>query len=278
MLRTFARLSLGLLIALFAILKVSAEERSLQQLWLLEGFSAPEGAALGPDNELFISNVAGGGSDKDGAGWISLLTLDGELIKQRWLEGLDAPKGMVVYKGTLFVNDIDQVRRYRIQTKEQLSPIAVPGAKFLNDAAVYRGDVLVSDSRTGRIHKVLGDRSEVFLDDPEVLAGVNGLLASGDELLISTMSGGELLSYDEREGLRKIAGGMEDADGIGLVDGGYLVSSWPGEIYFVSPEGEVRSLLNTREEEILQNDLSVFGDLVIVPNWDPNTVTAWRFR
>ncbi|MEO0438818.1 MAG: hypothetical protein AAF098_18150 [Pseudomonadota bacterium] len=274
----FARRMLSLLIVLLAAAQAVAEDRTLQQIWLLDGFSAPEGAALGPNGELFISNVAGGGSEKDGEGWISLLSLAGKLIELRWLEGLDAPKGMVVKEGTLFVTDIDRVRRYRIETKEQLPPINVPDAKFLNDAAVYQGSVLVSDSRTGRIHKLIGGRSEVFLDDAEVLAGVNGLLANGEGLLISTMNRGELLRYDDKQGLRKIAGGMENADGIGITKGGYLVSSWPGEIYFVTPKGKVRSLLNTRDEEILQNDLSVFGEVIVVPNWDPDTVTAWRFE
>ena len=74
-----------------------------------------------------------------------------------------------------------------------------------------------------------------------------------------------------------IATGMKDADGIGLVPGGgYLVSSWPGEIYHVSEDGVVTLMIDTKADGILQNDLSVFGDVVIVPNWEPGTVTAWK--
>lgn len=40
-----------------------------------------------------------------------------------------------------------------------------------------------------------------------------------------------------------------------------LVSAWRGDIFFVSDEGEVVKILDTRDEGVLQNDLSVFGDL-----------------
>jgi hypothetical protein len=35
-------------------------------------------------------------------------------------------------------------------------------------------------------------------------------------------------------------------------------------------------MIDTKADGILQNDLSVFGDVVIVPNWEPGTVTAWK--
>lgn len=70
---------------------------------------------------------------------------------------------------------------------------------------------------------------------------------------------------------------MSDADGIAAVDdGSYVVSSWPGHIWHVSPEGTVTSLLDTEAETIYQNDLTGVDDLIIVPNWKPGTVTAWR--
>ncbi len=98
-------------------------------------------------------------------------------------------------------------------------------------------------------------------------------------MFVSTMSGGYLFEATVAGGWREIASGMTDADGIGVLPGGgWLVSSWPGEIHHVSADGAVTSVLNTREAGILQNDLTLFGDLVIVPNWEPGTVTAWRVK
>ncbi len=254
----------------------SSAAMTLAPLWIATGFSAPEGVAAAPGGGYFISNVAGEGDAKDGEGWISILSEDGEIVETRFAEGLDAPKGMAVLNGALYVADIDTVRRYDAITGESRGEIVIDGAKFLNDATNWQGSVYVSDSATARIFRIDGDSVNVWLAD-EKLGGVNGLLGSDEKLLISTMDTGSLYEASSTKELTMIADGMIDADGIGIVGGGgWLVSAWRGDIFSVSPKGEVTKLLDTREQEILQNDLSVFGDTVIVPNWRPGTVTAWR--
>jgi sugar lactone lactonase YvrE len=253
---------------------------SLERVWLAEGFGAPEGVALAPDGAYFISNVAGEGEAKDGAGWISKLSVDGEIIAARFIDGLDGPKGMAVHDGLLYVADIDQVRTFDAASAAPGAAITIPDAKFLNDAAVWRDEVYVSDSGTGRIWRLAADGPHVWREGEE-LDGVNGLLGDGKRMLVSTMTSGGLYEATPNGGWREIASGMIDADGIGVVPqsagGGYLVSSWPGEIHYVGAEGSVTQILNTREAGILQNDLTIFGNIVIVPNWEPGTVTAWKF-
>ncbi|MEL7489236.1 MAG: hypothetical protein AAGJ73_00840 [Pseudomonadota bacterium] len=252
---------------------------SIEKLWVADGFTDPEGVALTPDGNYFISNVAGDSADADGEGWISILSTEGEILNEKWADGLDAPKGMTAHDGTLYVADIDRIRRYDVATGENLGDIVVDGAVFLNDVTVWRDNIMVSDSRTARIYSVDGDAVEVWLESEEMIAGVNGLLGDGDRLLISTMSTGSLFAADETGMLTTIATGMIDADGIGLVEGGgYMVSAWRGDIFHVSADGVVAKLQDTRAEEILQNDLTVYGDTIIVPNWNPGTVTAWRIK
>ncbi|NWG92799.1 MAG: hypothetical protein HXY21_09875 [Parvularculaceae bacterium] len=248
----------------------------LERLWIAEGFSAPEGVALAPDGAYFISNVAGEGEAKDGIGWIAKLSPEGDVIAEKFIEGLDAPKGMAVKDGVLYVADIDRVRSFDASTGAPQADISIDGARFLNDATVWKGEVYVSDSDAARIWR-LGAEGPVVWREGEELAGVNGLLGVGDRLYVSTMSGGYLFEATAAGGWREIASGMIDADGIGLVPGGgFLVSSWPGEIHYVADDGAVSSLLNTRDAGVLQNDLTMFADIVIVPNWMPGTVTAWR--
>lgn len=255
---------------------VPASTPALEQLWIQTGFEAPEGAALAPDGGYFISNVAGEGSEKDGNGFISKLAADGTIEALRWAEGLDAPKGMAVSENVLYVADIDRVVSLDATTGAQLAAVGVENAQFLNDVTVWKGDVLVSDSGSGSIYRITPDGADLLGASAD-WAGINGLLGDGDRLLISTMAEGHLIEFYSSDSEAVIATGMKNADGIGLVPGGgYLVSSWPGQIHYVSQEGEVTTLLNVEEEGILQNDLSVFGDVVIVPNWMPGTVTAWR--
>jgi len=260
---------------------VPAEKASLaiEKLWVSEGFTDPEGVAQAPGGNYFISNVSGGGTDQDGTGWISILSKDGEILEKKWVKGLDAPKGMTVHEGVLYVADISRVRRYNIETKENIGDIVIDDALFLNDATVWQGGVYVSDSRQARIYSVSDEGAAIWLESEEMLGGVNGLLGDGDRMLVSTMSSGSLFSADANASLTEIATGMTDADGIGLVEGGgFMVSAWRGDIFYVAADGVVKKLADTREEEILQNDLTVFGDTIIVPNWTPGTVTAWRIK
>jgi sugar lactone lactonase YvrE len=246
------------------------------QLWVAEGFSDPEGVAAAPQGGYFISNVAGEGEAKDGEGWVSILSVDGEIVTARFVEGLDAPKGMAVLNGVLYVADIDQVRRYDAVSGEDLGAILVGGAKFLNDATVWQDAVFVSDSATSTIHRIDCDSATIWLEG-DALSGVNGLLGTGDKMLVTTMDSGSLLSVTKDGEITEIAKGMKNADGVGVVpDGGWLVSSWPGAVFLVSPGGSWVEMINTREEGVFQNDLTMFGDIVIVPNWKPGTVTAWK--
>jgi hypothetical protein len=249
---------------------------TLEQLWVRDGFSAPEGVAPAPGGGYFISNVAGEGDAKDGEGWVTHISEAGEILKERFVDGMNAPKGMAVLGDVLYVSDIDTVRRFQLPGGEALSDIPIDGAKFLNDATAWNGAVYVSDSGMSRIHRIDSDAASVWLES-DALAGVNGLLGDDARMLITTMDAGALYAASADAILTTIAEGMIDGDGVGvLANGGYLVSAWRGDIFFVSNEGDVVKLLDTREEGTLQNDLSVFGDLVIVPNWRPGTVTAWR--
>lgn len=257
----------------------AAKSPSLEVLWLAEGFDAPEGVALSPDGAYFISNVSGDAVQKDGAGWISKVAADGTVIAAKFVDGLDAPKGMAVLDGFLYVSDIDQIRTFDAASGAAGAVIAIPGGTFLNDATVWRNEVYVSDSGTGRIWRLSAEGPVVWREGEELI-GVNGLVGDGDRMLISTMTTGSLFEATASGGWTQIATGMIDSDGIGVVPasagGGYLVSSWPGEIWHVATDGSTTSILNTRDAGILQNDLTTFGDVVIVPNWMPGTVTAWR--
>lgn len=249
----------------------------LEHLWTATGFEQPEGAALAPDGGYFISNIGPGESGaRDGNGYISKLNPDGTVAAMKFATGLDGPAGLVVHDGVLYAADRDGVAMIDAATGASKGVVLIEGAGFLNDMTVWRGDVLVSDSGTATIHKITPEEASLFAFNIE-WEGINGLLGDGERLLIATMTEGKLVEVRGADSMHDIASGMINADGIGLVPGGgYLVSSWPGEIHHVSDEGVVTLLADTKADGILQNDLSVFGDIVIVPNWTPGTVTAWR--
>ncbi|MEM9054529.1 MAG: hypothetical protein AAGB16_04315 [Pseudomonadota bacterium] len=248
---------------------------SLQQVWLTSGFSAPEGVSS-YGNELYISNVAGEGGDKDGEGWISRLAMDGTVLEERWIDGLNAPKGMAEWRGKLYVSDIDAYHVIDIASARIENTYPIEGATFMNDIVYRNSMVLGSDSGTGQIFHLDENGYKLWLADDK-LAGANGLTAFGDSVLIATMDSGSLFQTYNLGDLYEIATGMDNADGIAVLDDrSFLVSSWPGQIWHVTEDGETTEILNTVDEGIYQNDLTRVGDLIIVPNWQPGTVTAWR--
>lgn len=251
--------------------------QSLELLWTASGFEQPEGAELAPGGGYFISNIGPGeAGDLDGNGYITKLNSDGTIASAKFAVGLHGPAGLAVHEGVLYAADRDGVAMIDAATGEVKGKVPVEGAQFLNDMTVWKGDVLVSDSGTATIHRITPEGAQVFASS-EGWAGLNGIFGDGDRLLLATMTEGKLIEVRGADSEAQIATGMVDADGIGLVPGGgYLVSSWPGQIHHVSDDGTVTTLVDTKEQGILQNDLSVFGDIVIVPNWNPGTVTAWR--
>ncbi|KCZ57620.1 hypothetical protein [Hyphomonas chukchiensis] len=250
---------------------------TLEKLWVAENFAAPESVALAPDGNYLVSNVGmGEGGAKDGDGFISKISPDGQLIERYWGAKLNGPKGIVIADGKLYVSDIDAVMVFDVDKGGLGEKIRVEGAAFLNDITSWQGDIYVSDSGTARIYRISDGAASLWLED-ERLAGVNGVLGDGDRMLVSTMKTGSLLSVTPEGAITEIASGMINGDGIGIVPGGgYLVSSWSGQIHYVGEDGAVSKLLDTSEEGIQQSDLTEFGDVVIVPNWTPGTVTAWK--
>ena len=78
-----------------------------------------------------------------------------------------------------------------------------------------------------------------------------------------------------------LAQDLGDADGVTrLDDGSFLVSEWPGRLFHVET-GEntaTRTLLDSREQKHYLNDFLRIDDLLLVPNWEPSTVSAYRIR
>ncbi|MGJ8560521.1 MAG: ATP/GTP-binding protein [Litorimonas sp.] len=261
-----------------------AQPLSLTELWVLDGFDAPESVVKAGDGTmLYVSNVGGEGTTKDNNGVISKIGIDGTMIDRNWVAGTDAmplngPKGMALIGDTLVVADIDHVVMMDVSSGEITSRTPIADAVFLNDAAAGpNGTTLISDSGTGRIHIIENGVASLWLEDAR-LDGINGLQMEGNRLLVTTMSAGELLSVDlATKAITGLATGMDNADGIGLrADGSYIISSWPGQVWHVR-DGEVPTLLQdtTGDTPTFMNDILLSGETLITPNWMPGTVRGY---
>jgi hypothetical protein len=241
----------------------------------------PESVLLdSKNNVLYVACINGTPETKDGNGYIAQVGLDGKIKKLEWVTGLDGPKGMGLHNNTLYVADIDRVVAIDISTGKITSTVAVEGAKFLNDITVDKsGNVYVSDSNTNKIHVVKGNKADLFFESAE-LKGVNGLLSLGSDLYVVDFPSGVNYKLSADKKLSKFATTAEGADGIVPIGKNeYLVSSWHGEVDHVNAKGEVKKLLDTREQKLSAADIEYDqkSKTLFVPTFNANSVMAYTF-
>ncbi|WP_309645280.1 hypothetical protein [Phenylobacterium sp.] len=251
----------------------------LEPVWTLAGLESPESVALSADGTFFyVANVAGEGDARDGRGFISRVSRDGKMLQKEWASGLHAPKGAVLAHDRLYVTDIDRLVAIDLATGAAIETHAAPGAKFLNDTALAPdGTLLFSDSANARIYAKAGKGDVVIWAEAPELRAVNGLSPEKDRLVVTTMAGKFLAMDYKTKAITVLAEGIGDGDGVArLDDGRYLVSEWPGRMFEVGRGGAISVILDTKAAQGFMNDFIRVGDQLIVPNWMPGSLTAYR--
>ncbi len=242
----------------------------------------PESVLYDGHKTLYVANIDGKPGALDGNGFISKVSLDGKIENLRWTSGLNAPKGMGLYKNKLYVTDI--YRLICINTENGRAEKTWDGVgknAFLNDVTVAKdGTVYVSDNQNDKIYRLKDGKWEVWLEG-EQLNKPNGVLAVGkDKLLIGSTKIGALRSVDvATKVMTTLADGMAATDGI-VSEGknNYFVSDWNGQIFHVNADGTKEQLLDTRQQKINAADIDYVArkKLLIVPTFYKNTLVAYR--
>jgi DNA-binding beta-propeller fold protein YncE len=269
-----------LIAALLLSTHLLAQKPRLEKLWATDSLlKVPESVLYDEGNKvLYVSNIDGQPAGKDGKGSIGKLSLDGKIIQAEWITGLNAPKGMGLYKNKLYVTDLSEVVVIDIKKGSIIERIAVPDAVFLNDISIDKnGIIYASDSETAKVHKI--ENGTVFLL-VDKLQRPNGLLATKDGLLI--LDKGSLLKMTSSGQLSKLADGMDPGtDGIERVkENEYIVSCWGGIIYYLNANGSKTVLSDTRNEKINSADIGYDAKrkIVYVPTFYRNTVVAYQLK
>ena len=261
---TYSRFITALLIISSSIYAGGTE--GAEAILSIEGFQSPE-SVLVADDRRFVSNI-GMKIDpmtKDGDGYISEVSLDGEIVNARAFppggETLDAPKGMAALGGRLYVADIDTVVGFDLASGERVFTVKVPGDQpaFLNDLAVW-GDssLLVTDTMRNAVYR-LDIESGAFQLMTAEIPGANGIAVDDGRIYVvglgANFAGGDVFELtNSGTPLR-----LDDAphgllDGLAVLpDGRLLVSDWVAVDRPVSGTLEVvgwlgDSPINTGEE------------------------------
>jgi len=264
--------------------------QSLEKAWEATGFANPESVVWDADRKvIYVSNVNGADSDKDGNGYISTLSADGRLLAGKWLAGLDGPKGMAVHKGRLYIADIDRLVVVDTATARLVKTYPAADARFLGDVTVDdRGIVYVSDMRGDAIWRLAEGHFDKWLADSQ-LQSPNGLKAERERLVVASWgpltgeglgvkSPGRLkvvslkdrLIRDLSPDLGNLAG--VEADG----RGGYLVSDYvKGLVFSVDRAGNPKAILKLSQGSA---DIGTIPErkLLLVPMMMDGKVAAYR--
>lgn len=270
------------LILLACIISFSASAQTLTLKWKTDTLlRVPESVLADVQRDvLYVSCIDGKPDGKDGKGSIAKLSTDGKILATDWIAGLDAPKGMGLYKNNLYVADLTRVITIDVTSGKITSSIEVEGAQFLNDVTVdSKGNVYISDSSTGKIHILQGNKADVYFSSTE-LKGTNGLLALNDGLYVVDFQSGVNYKLSADKKLIRFGETSKGVDGVVPVGKDeYIVSSWHGEIYFVDAKGKATKMLDTQDQKISAADIW-YDDktkTVYVPTFFANSVMAYSF-
>ncbi len=234
------------------------------------GFATPESALHDAVGDVYlVANINGGAAEKDGNGFISRVSPFGEVLDLKWIDGsapgvtLNAPKGMAIVADTLFVADIDCIRRFHRVTGEPLQELCLEDAGFLNDVtATRRGDIYFSDSGTADVpgavyllRQTADVPQKVALSDGTVLegqelGGPNGVFADRRGLYVATFQSGEIFRVTpEGERLQLLPVSEMGLDGfVSLEEKGFLFSSWgDSAVYWIRADFNVTVLVGDVE-------------------------------
>ena len=272
-----------LLIVLISASAVAvAQQHQLIKKWETDSvLKVPESVLYdGANKILYVANIDGEPWGRDGKGSVGKVGLDGKIITIDWVSGLNAPKGMAIYRKNLYVADMDAVAVIDIKGGTLTRRIEVEGATGLNDVTIdKKGVIYVTDSRNKKVHRIENGIVSTILDSLS-LKGPNGILINGNDLLV--LDAGAMYKVEKDKRLTKMADGMEGGtDGIENVQGkDFVVSCWGGVVYYVKADGSKEKLLDTREQKINSADIGYDSRTrtLYVPTFFKNSVVAYQLK
>jgi sugar lactone lactonase YvrE len=190
------------------------------------GFQTPASILADTVADVYlVSNIVGRPGDRDGTGFISRISPDGEMISLRWIdpEGtqnpLHSPGGMGIRGDSLFVADLNCVRIFLRTTGTSLARVCIEDATYITDLDV-------------------GPEGSVFVAESGLMAGPEGLVPSGTDAVFR-------LALEEGRRGSTLARGTELGRPSGIAVGRrgiFVTTSQSGEIFRLTPEGQKTSV------------------------------------
>lgn len=263
------------------------------------GFATPESVLWDEANDRYlVSNINGKPLDADGNGFISDISPDGKVTNLKWIAGgdkkvkLDAPKGMAIVGGTLYVTDITVVRMFDLKTGAPKGEVKLPGATFANDlSAGADGTVYVTDTgmKAGKAGFEPSDTDAVYAIDKagklktiakdKTLGRPNGVLSTDKGLIVVNFGNDEAYRLDDKgkkQDVTKLP--KPGLDGVVVFGDALLISSWEGQSVYKGKLGGAFEPLLTGIKAPADIGLDKKRSRVLVPRFMDDVVEAYDVK
>ena len=271
--------------------QAQAAPQALTAAWTTtEGIETPESTYYDETSGfIFASQIAGAPDGRDGNGRIVKLDANGKVVDAKWVTGLNAPKGLRVVNGTLWVADLGEAVAVDVASGKITRRVPLEGAMFPNDvAAGADGTVYISDMMGNKIYAVRDGKASVFVEG-EQLEHPNGILVEGDRLIVggwggpqikpdfSTETPGHLFAIDLKTKQKTLItqqpiGNIDGVESDG--SGGYVVTDYL--------KGQVLRVRNGQAQAVAQfpagtADIGWMGghNMVLIPHMNENKVSGY---
>jgi len=279
-----------------AALPATSGQAAARALSKYSGLAAPESVLYDAAGDRYlVSNVNGNPTARDDNGFISVLSPSGEITALKWIEAgkngvkLDAPKGLAIVRGTLYVADISVVRTFDARTGAPRGDIPVPGSTFLSDlVAGSDGKLYLTDagppqgefdgSGTEAVYVIKGNRAHVLARGSE-LGRPDGLAWSAEGPVVSPFGTDEIYRLDahgKRQDVTKLpAGGLA---GIVKLGDGFLVASWQTSTIYRGKLGGTFQVALSGQKSPADIGYDTKRSRLLVPHFTEGTVEAFALE
>jgi sugar lactone lactonase YvrE len=161
-------------------------------------FLTPESVLYDSDRELlYVTSFDNQFAQKqDPSGYVSKLSLDGEVIEHQWVTGLTAPTGMDIHRDTLWLCERRHLTAIDLESGQIAARFEIPDADFPNDLVIDdEGYIYIADTRPSgwddsRIYRFRDGEFEVWANDG--ISRANGLWVRDGYLIVGNSGDGFL--------------------------------------------------------------------------------------
>ena len=243
---------------------------------------------------LYVSNITDHPFNKDGTGYISKVGLDGSIIEQKWINKLNAPKGLTISNNKLYIADIDELVEVDIETGKISNKYKGYGSVCMNDVTADKyGNVYVGDTYNDTIYRLnqFGQLPAWFYSPG---LAPNGIHIDNDEGNLIVGSWGAVM---EGWGTPELKGSLKSINihtkkikdlgkkPIGNLDGiesdgkgAYFVTDWTGaKLYRIKKNGKFKVVAEVGKGAA-DHEVILDKNLVIIPIMAEGKVIALKIE